>query len=107
MGFGFSTAYKAKNWGTELIIFKAYDDATSLQYAHKNPQLTVRDNIVVSLISEARLFKVLQLKAEIASSLIDARCLDSTDRFIQNTFLFGIGSWKSNNRIFKRLQRFN
>lgn len=70
MGFGFSTAYKAKNWGTELILFKAYDDGTSLQFAHNNPQLTVRDNIVVSLISEARLFKVLQLKTEIASSLL-------------------------------------
>lgn len=70
MGFGFSTAYKQKNWGTELVLFKAYDDGTSLQYNHKNPELTVRDNLVVSLISEARLFKVLQLKAEIASSLL-------------------------------------
>ena len=70
MGFGFSTAYKAKNWGTELILFKAYDDGTSLQFAPNNPELTVRDNIVVSLISEARLFKVLQLKAEVASSLL-------------------------------------
>jgi hypothetical protein len=81
MGFGFSTAYKAKNWGTELIIFKAYDDATSLQYAHKNPQLTVRDNVVVSLISEARLFKVLQLKAEIASSLLTRDVLLTDDSF--------------------------
>jgi hypothetical protein len=70
MGFGFSAAYKAKNWGTELILFKAYDDGTSLQFAPNNPELTVRDNIVVSLISEARLFKVLQLKAEVASSLL-------------------------------------
>lgn len=70
MGFGISTAYKAKNWGTELILFKAYDDGTSLQFTPNNPELTVRDNIVVSLISEARLFKVLQLKAEVASSLL-------------------------------------
>lgn len=70
MGFGFSTAYKAKDWSSEIIIFKAYDDGTSLQYQHKNPELTVRDNVVVSLLSQARLFKVLQLKAEIASSLL-------------------------------------
>lgn len=81
MGFGFSSAYKAKNWGTELIIFKAYDDGTSLQYANKNPQLTVRDNIVFSLISEARLFKVLQLKAEIASSLLTRDVLISDPSF--------------------------
>ncbi len=81
MGFGFSTAYKAKNWGTELILFKAYDDGSSLQYAHKNPELTVRDNVVMSLISEARLFKVLQLKAEIASSLLTRDVLISDPSF--------------------------
>lgn len=81
MGFGFSTAYKAKNWRSEIILFKAYDDGTSLQYAHQNPELTVRDNLVVSLKSEARLFKVLQLKAEIASSLLTRDVLISDPNF--------------------------
>ncbi|MDG1332682.1 MAG: hypothetical protein P8P74_10150 [Crocinitomicaceae bacterium] len=89
MGFGFSTAYKAKDWGTELIIFKAYDDGTSLQYDHKNPELTVRDNIVISLISEARLFKTLQLKAEIASSLLTQDVL-VTDTAFKTPFYGGL-----------------
>ncbi len=89
MGFGFSTAYKAKNWGTELILFKAYDDGASLQYQHKNPELTVRDNVVVSLISEARLFKVLQFKAEIASSLLTRDVL-LTDPEFSKPFYSGL-----------------
>ena len=89
MGFGFSAAYKAKNWGTELVIFKAYDDGTSLQYAPNNPELTVRDNIVISLISEARLFKVLQFKAEIASSLLTKDVL-ITDPSFSKPFYAGL-----------------
>jgi len=89
MGFGFSTAYKAKNWSSEIIIFKAYDDGTSLQYQHKNPELTVRDNVVVSLLSQAQLFKVLQLKAEIASSLLTRDVL-ITDPAQKSRFYYGL-----------------
>lgn len=81
MGFGFSTAYKAPNYGVELIVFKAYDDGKSLQFAHKNPELTVRDNVVTSLVTNATLFKVIRLKAEVASSLLTRDVLISDPNF--------------------------
>lgn len=89
MGFGFSTAYVGKSWGTELILFKAYDDGTSLQYAHQNPELSVRDNVVVSLIADATLFKVLRFKAEIASSILTKDVLLHDPNFT-NTFYSGM-----------------
>lgn len=70
IGFGLATGYKGKNFGTELILFKAYDDPSSLTYYHKNPELTARDNFVISLKNELSLFKSLQLNLEIASSLM-------------------------------------
>lgn len=70
MGFGVGVAYQAKKFGTELIVFKAYDDGTSLQFTNPNPTLTVRDNVVVSVSSDATLFKILRLKAEMASSIL-------------------------------------
>lgn len=89
MGFGFSTAYKASNYGAELILFKAYDDATSLQFAHNNPELTVRDNIVASFITNATLFKSVRLNAEIASSLLTRDVL-LNDPSYQRSFYSGI-----------------
>ena len=69
-GFGFSTKYEGKFFGSELILFKSYDDGTSLSFAPQNPELTVRDNMVASLGINAKPFKGITLNGEIASSLL-------------------------------------
>ena len=46
MGFGFGTEYKGKTFGTELLLFKAYDNPGSLDFYHNNPELTAKDNMV-------------------------------------------------------------
>lgn len=70
MGFGFGTEYKGKKWGTELLLLKAYDDATSLKFYHNNPELTAKDNIVASLKGNVSIFKSLRLNAEFATSIL-------------------------------------
>jgi hypothetical protein len=69
-GFGVSAVYKHKMYSVELISFKAFDDATSLQFASENPELTARDNVVFSIKSSIRPLKTLSFNLEAASSLI-------------------------------------
>lgn len=69
-GFGVSAGYKHKIYSVELISFKAFDDATSLQFESENPELTARDNVVFSVKSSIRPLKTLSFNLEAASSLI-------------------------------------
>lgn len=69
-GFGVSTAFKGKITSVEFISFKAYDDATSIQFFPANGELTARDNIVFSVKSSIRPIKSLSLNLEAASSLM-------------------------------------
>ena len=77
MGFGFGTAYKGKSFGTELLLFKAYDNPTSLNFYHNNLELTAKDNVVASLKGNVSLFKALQIKMEIASSILNPKYFNS------------------------------
>lgn len=84
-GFGLSSGYKGKIYSLELIGFKAYDDPTSLLFDPQNPELTPRDNMVVSIKSSIRPLKTLSLNLEAASSLITKNILatdpDRSGRF--------------------------
>lgn len=102
MGFGFGTEYKGKNYGTELLLFKAYDDPTSLNLYHNNPELTAKDNMVVSLKGNASLFKVLRLNAEIATSVLTRDIL--ADEGSNTTFY---GSLVQGNRSTTTSQAYN
>lgn len=75
MGFGVGTEYKGDKFGGEVILFKAYDDATSLTYYHNNPELTAKDNVVLSLKGNVSLLKSIRLNAEVASSIINNNIL--------------------------------
>lgn len=75
MGFGIGTEYKGKRFGTEVILFKAYDDATSLNFYHNNPELTAKDNVVLSLKGNVSLLKSIRLNGEIATSIINNNIL--------------------------------
>ncbi len=81
-GFGFSTKYEGKFLGSELILFKSYDDGTSLSFAPQNPELTVRDNVVVSLGVNAKPFQGFTIKGEIASSLLTNDVLAKDPTFV-------------------------
>ncbi len=102
IGFGFGTAYKGKTFGTELILFKAYDNPTSLDFYHNNPELTAKDNMVVSLKGNASLFKVLRLNAEIATSILTRDIL--ADEASNTTFY---GSLVQGNRTTTASQAYN
>jgi hypothetical protein len=80
MGFGFGTEYKGKKFGSELLLFKAYDNAKSLDFYHNNPELTAKDNIVVSLKGNVSLFKGLRLKGEIATSFLTRDILSVSEK---------------------------
>lgn len=69
-GFGVSAAFTGKIWGTEIILFKAFDDSRSLEFHPVNPELTARDNVVGSWKGNLQIWKTLSLKAEIATSLL-------------------------------------
>lgn len=90
-GFGFSTEYAGKLFGSELIVFKGFDDPTSLQFPSNNPQLTAKDNLVLSLKASTTLFKSLQLKTEIASSILtqDILMTESSPRSIYTSVVQG------------------
>lgn len=85
-GFGFSSAYTGKIFGSELILFKAQDNPNSLEFVSNNPELTAKDNFVASYKGNVTLWKTLQLKAEIASSTITKNIL-SFDPSYQRTIL--------------------
>jgi hypothetical protein len=80
MGFGFGTEYKGKKFGSELLLFKAYDNAKSLDFYHNTPELTAKDNIVVSLKGNVSLFKGLRLKGEIATSFLTRDILSVSEK---------------------------
>jgi hypothetical protein len=79
IGFGLGTGYKGKNFGTELILFKAYDNTSSLEFPHQNPELTAKDNLVISVNGEVSLWSALQLKLEIATSLLTRNIIADED----------------------------
>lgn len=88
MGFGFGTEYKGKTFGTELLLFKAYDNPASLDFYHNNPELTAKDNMVVSLKGNVSLFSSLKLNAEIATSILTRDIL--ADQGSNAAFLGGL-----------------
>lgn len=101
MGYGLGVGYKGNKWGTELILFKANDDPTSLTYTNPNTELTAMDNFVVSLLGNVSLFKSLRLKTEVASSILTQNVLNDDPGFkvtnIQQKLVNGNQSTTSNN----------
>lgn len=98
MGFGLATGYKGKKFGTELILFKAYDNPSSLEFNPKNPELTARDNIVISIKGEVSLLASLQLKVEVASSLMTRNVL-SEDPSAKRKGYYGLINGNSTSTI--------
>lgn len=100
MGFGLGTEYKGKKWGIELLLLKAYDDATSLKFYSNNPELTAQDNIVASLKGNISLLKSLRFNAEIATSIITKNILandPSDQRKLYQSLVQGNQTTETNN----------
>lgn len=70
MGFGLMTGYTHKIITTELILFKAYDDPSSLQLHPKNPEITPQDNFVVSAKTKVNIISGLSVDLEQSTSFI-------------------------------------
>lgn len=85
-GFGFSSKFEGKILGSELIIFKAYDDPKSLQFPVDNPDVRAQDNLVTSFSSSLRILNGLEIKGEISNSLLTRDVL-LTDPAYKRTFL--------------------
>ncbi|XOV68569.1 MAG: hypothetical protein ACFHU9_05195 [Fluviicola sp.] len=88
-GFGVSAGYKWKIADIEVISFKAYDDATSIQFLPQTGELTARDNVVFSVKSSIRPTTSLSINLEAASSLMTQDILAS-DPNRPNNFYDGL-----------------
>ncbi len=88
-GFGFSAGYKGKITNIEVISFKAYDDATSIQFLPETGELTARDNVVLSVKSSIRPTNSLSINLEAASSLLTQDIL-ANDPTREQQFLDGL-----------------
>lgn len=88
-GFGVSAGYKGKITNIEVISFKAYDDATSIQILPQTGELTARDNVVFSIKSSIRPTNSLSINLEAASSLLTQDILAS-DPNRPNNFYDGL-----------------
>jgi hypothetical protein len=87
MGYGFKTSYDFEKVNLNFIFFKAKDELNSLQT--KLPSqlgINPKDNAVLSLGTQFKLFKKFQFQTEIATSSVTE---DTRDE--QKTTAFGLG----------------
>ena len=87
MGGALSVGYENKGYGATLIILKASDNPTSLQYTSPNLQLYPMDNLVTSVQAKAPFLKFFDLQVEYANSLLTRNVLlTGNDNYNANFF---------------------
>ena len=67
-GYGLSAAYEKKGFGGEVILFKANDQISSLDFIPPNTTVKPQDNLVMSVKGKAELFTGFNMEAEVAFS---------------------------------------